>query len=148
MSNASQVAYCGLFCGDCIIRREKIGARSGDLLRTIDAVEFQKLCSGLPLIAPDPFEALSKIDECRSVLAAMSQLDCKRPCKRGGGSADCPIKSCCQDKQLAGCWQCESLEDCKTLDWLNPVNGDAHRNNLRIIRDKGVDAFLAGEKNW
>jgi len=148
MPNASQVAYCGLFCGDCIIRREKIGQRSAALLDVIGAVEFQKLCAGLPIISPEPCKALSKIDECREVLDAMSQLDCNRPCKRGGGSAKCKIKKCCKRRKFAGCWQCEAMEDCEKLDWLKPVNGEAHRINLRIIRDKGIKAFLAGEKHW
>jgi hypothetical protein len=148
MPNASQVAYCGLFCGDCIIRREKIGARCRELLCTIDAAEFQKVCTGLPIIVPDPFAALSKIGECRDVLAAMSQLDCKRACRRGGGSARCVIRKCCRRKKFAGCWECEALEYCEKLDWLKPVNGHAHRSNLRIIRNKGMKAFLAGKKSW
>jgi hypothetical protein len=148
MPNLSQVAYCGLFCGGCIIRREKIAARSHDLLRVIGAVEFQKVCAGLPAIAPDPFKALSKIDDCREVLDAMSQLDCKRACRQGGGSARCEIRKCCKQKKLRGCWECEAFEGCTILDWLKPVHGDAHRKNLRIIRDEGMRAFLAGKKNW
>jgi hypothetical protein len=148
MPSASAVAYCGLFCGDCIIRREKIGARSDDLLRVARTAEFQKLCVGLPIVLPDLCKALSKIGDCRDVLAAMSQLDCKRPCKRGGGSTRCVIRKCCRRKKLAGCWRCEKFEDCPNLDWLKPVNGDAHRKNLRIIRNKGMKAFLAGKKNW
>lgn len=148
MPNASQVAYCGLFCGDCVIRREKIGKRSDDLLRVVDTVEFQKLCVGLPVIFPGPCKALSKIDECRNVLGAMSELDCERPCRQGGGSARCKIRKCCKKRKIAGCWECKAFEDCNTLDWLKPVHGDAHRMNLRIIRDKGMTAFLAGKKNW
>ena len=148
MPDASQVAYCGLFCGDCIIRREKIGERSDDLLRVIGAVEFQKVCAGLPLIAADAFKALSKIDECRAVLDAMSQLDCKRTCRQGGGSARCEIRKCCKQKKLTGCWECAAFESCAILDWLKAVHGDAHRKNLRIIRDEGMRAFLAGKKNW
>jgi hypothetical protein len=148
MPTASQVAYCGLFCGDCIIRRGAIGKLSDDLLRTIGTAEFQKLATGLPLLAPDPFNALAKIDDCRDVLGAMSHLDCRRPCKKGGGSAACKIRSCCTEKKIAGCWKCKAFEDCEILAWLQPVNGDANVMNLRIIRDQGMAAFLAGKKNW
>jgi hypothetical protein len=148
MSNDAQIAYCGLFCGDCIIRRDQIGKRAGELLQTIQTPKFQKLAIGLPVILPDPFKALSKIDDCRNVLSAMSQLDCTRPCKMGGGSAECKIKVCCQQKNLTGCWECDAFEDCETLAWLEPVNVDAHLKNLRILMSKGVDVFLAGEKFW
>ena len=136
MPNASQVAYCGLFCGDCIIRRGKIGRRSADLLRLMRTAEFRRLSSGLPVIDPNPFKALAKADDCCAVLGAMSHLDCQRACKQGGGSAECKIKRCCKEKKIAGCWKCESLEDCETLAWLKPVNGDAHLMNPHHPRQR------------
>ena len=87
MPSALQVAYCGLFCGDCIIRRGKIGKRCGDLLRTIDAVEFRKLCVGLPIIAADPFKPLAK-----STSAATCWPRCRSSTVSGraNGAADRP----------------------------------------------------------
>jgi hypothetical protein len=148
LTDASHIAYCGLYCGDCIIRTREIGKKAGELLQVVKTDEFQKLCAGLPIIFPDPFGALSKIDDCSTVLGAMSQLDCPRPCKDGGGSADCLMKKCCLEKKIDGCWMCDSFENCRTLAWLEPVHGDAHLKNLRILRDQGVEAFLAGDKNW
>jgi hypothetical protein len=148
MSDASHVAYCGLFCGDCIIRRGRIGKLADDLLNVIKTPEFQKISVGLPAILPDPFKALSKTDDCIDVLGAMSHLDCTRPCKQGGGSSECKIKACCIEKRIDGCWECEAFETCPTLAWLEPVNVGAHVKNLRILREQGMAAFLAGSKFW
>jgi hypothetical protein len=148
MSNVSQVAYCGLFCGDCVIRTGKIGSLAGDLLKIIKTGDFQKLCAGLPVVLPVPFKTLEKSDDCTEVLEAMCQLNCELACKQGGGSSQCLIKKCCIEKKLDGCWQCSAFEDCETLAWLKPVHIDAHLKNLRILRDRGIEAFLTGAKHW
>jgi hypothetical protein len=148
MSEAAQIAYCGLYCGDCIIRRGRIGSLSEDLLQVMRTAEFQKLSTGLPKIAPEQFMALSKSDDCCRVLETMSHLHCEGSCKEGGGTAGCRIRECCQTKKIAGCWECGEFEDCQTLAWLQPVNGVAHVLNLRKIRDEGIADFLAGVKHW
>ena len=53
MPRSSEVAYCGLFCGDCIIRNGKIGSLSGKLLEHIETSDFQKLICGLPKVMPE-----------------------------------------------------------------------------------------------
>jgi hypothetical protein len=143
-----QVAYCGLFCGDCIIRRGALRRLATELLEEIDRPEFQKLARGLPVILPEEFESLTKLPDCRSVLLSLTQLDCTAFCREGGGSASCNIKQCCQRKKIEGCWKCEQFETCNTLAWLQPVNGDAQLQNLRIIRDRGMENFLAGDIAW
>ena len=41
-----------------------------------------------------------------------------------------------------GCWECEQFEDCDTLAWLKPVNGEVNINNIRKIRTEGIDKFI------
>lgn len=43
---------------------------------------------------------------------------------------------------------CETFENCKHLDFLIPVHGDAQKKNLRNIKKKGKDAFVEGETLW
>jgi hypothetical protein len=148
MSNNSLVAYCGLFCGNCIIRRGQIGELSAKLLQIMETPDFQKLAHGLPKLMPDQFRALERVEEGHRFLEALGHLDCQEVCKQGGGTTGCKIRECCQEKGIEGCWCCPQMESCKALDWLCPVNGDAHIRNLRILRDQGMAAFLSGDKNW
>jgi len=148
MADQSEVAYCGLFCGDCVIRKGRLAALSLDLLDRMRTPEFQKLAEGLPELKPELFDALREYPTCCCVLEAMSHLDCEKVCKAGGGSAACPIRGCCQAKGAEGCWSCGQFETCETLSWLNPVHQDAHRRNIRMIREQGMDEFLKGEKHW
>ena len=114
----------------------------------METSDFQKLANGLPKLSPDQFRGLERIEEGHCFLEAMRQLDCEKTCKQGGGTTGCRIRECCRTKGIEGCWCCQQMENCQTLAWLSPVNGDAHILNLRTIRDRGMAEFLGGEKNW
>jgi len=148
MTEANDVAYCGLFCGECIIKDGKIGELSQKLLRIIDAPEFTKLSKGLPIISSDLWENLKHVQEAKPVLEAMCKLDCVCLCKEGGGSSSCEIRICCKKNNLNGCWECEKMENCKVLNAISPVNQGSNIKNMRIIRKEGMKAFLSGEKHW
>lgn len=147
MPQGSEVAYCGLFCGDCIIRNGRIGALSSKLLESIETSDFQKLSSGLPKVMPE-FEPLKEYQTIKRLLIAMTKLDCVNLCKERGGSTACRIKKCCREKGLEGCWDCDDFVDCKTLAWLNPVHAGANIKNIERIRKIGMELFLNGPKCW
>ncbi|MBU1053646.1 MAG: DUF3795 domain-containing protein [Proteobacteria bacterium] len=144
----SQVAYCGLYCGDCIIRNGKLSTLANELLSQMRKPEFEKLSEGLPKIMPDLFDALNATERCIRVLESMTHLDCIKICKDGGGGSNCSIRLCCQGKHIEGCWSCDEFETCVTLSWINPVHKDAHRQNIRIIRENSIEGFLKGIKHW
>lgn len=148
MYDADNVAYCGLYCGECIIRDERIAALSQSVLHIIDRPEFQKLQRGLPEVSPATFEYLKDVLVARRVLAAMCNLDCCAICKEGGGSSQCGIRICCQKKGLDGCWECEQMDTCSELAVIEPVHRRANIQNMKIIRAQGMDGFLAGPKHW
>ncbi len=147
MPHSSEVAYCGLYCGDCIIRNGKIGELSGKLIESIETSDFQKLAVGLPKIMVE-FGPLKDYLILKRLLAAMTKLDCVKLCKEGGGSTACRIKKCCTEKSLEGCWDCDDFSDCKTLAWLNPVHSGANVQNIVRIRKFGIELFLKGPKCW
>jgi len=148
MCDVSKVAFCGLFCGNCIIREAELGKQSQQLLGHMNTDAFRSLASGLPKLKPELFDGLTQYEACCRALEAMSHLDCSKPCKEGGGTDGCPIRDCCTKKQIPGCWACDEFETCKTLAWLEPVNKDAHLRNIHVIRLHGMDEFLRGEKRW
>jgi hypothetical protein len=147
MSKSSEVAYCGLFCGDCIIRNGKIGVLSKNLLDPVETSDFQKLIEGLPKVMPE-FEPLKDFQLFKRSLELMTQLDCIKLCREGGGGTACPIKKCCREKGFKGCWVCDDFADCKTLAQLNPVHVGANIQNINRIRKIGMDLFLKGPKCW
>ena len=53
MSKEKEVAYCGLYCGDCVIRKGKLASLSKQLIESMQTADFQKLACGLPDIFPD-----------------------------------------------------------------------------------------------
>jgi hypothetical protein len=146
--NVREVAYCGLFCGNCVIRKGRIGEWSQELLGRLRTPEFRRLAAGLPKLKRKLFAPFRKYKEACEFLVALGHLDCEDVCREGGGTTGCKIRECCQAKRLDGCWKCAEFEGCRTLAWLRPVNADAHIRNLRTIRDRGMKAFLAGKKFW
>jgi len=147
-SVSSLVSYCGLYCGDCVIRRGELGSRAGVLLKEMGTPEFERLAEGLPGIHPKTSSDLLEYKTCIKVLRAMCMLVCTAPCKNGGGGKDCNIRKCCIEKGLEGCWVCNDFEECKTLAILEPVNKRANIRNMIIIRNYGMETFLNYSKEW
>ena len=43
---------------------------------------------------------------------------------------------------------CGEFECCRKMDFLKMNHGDAHLKNLRILKKKGKNEFLKGNKYW
>ena len=143
----SLVAYCGLYCGDCKIRKNEIADLAKQLMDKLDESHFEREAAGLAQMV-DEMKALAHYGEFHDVLCALDKYRCSAACKQGGGTKTCPIRKCCMEKRIEGCWICPEFEQCQTLAWLRPVNGDANLKNIRIIKSRGIYAFLSGPKYW
>ena len=140
------VSYCGLYCPDCPLYLGKISDIARKLRRELRRVEydrFAKYISKLP--AGKQFE---NFKECYDGLGAIMKFRCEKGCRQSGGTENCQIRECCQDQNLEGCWQCSQYEHCAKLDALNSLHQNAHRRNLKIIQEKGVNEFSKGNKHW
>ena len=144
--NSDLIAYCGLYCGDCISHKGKVADLARDLRKELRAAKFDKTAAFLATIPF--FEAYKHYDECYQVLGTLVKFRCKKTCKGGGGPPFCKMRKCCQKKGIEGCWECGDFETCEELDFLKLGHGDAHIKNLRKLKKSGVDAFLAGTKYW
>ncbi len=138
------VAFCGLYCGDCHSYKGEIADYARDLRKKLREAKFAKVAPGLSKY----FKTFQNYDVCYEVLGSMVKLRCKRACHNGGGNPSCKIRNCCQKNEYEGCWQCVEFEDCKKLEFLIPIHGDAHLKNLRKISKKGIKAFLEGKRHW
>ena len=93
MNPELHIAYCGLYCGDCIIRNGKLATLANQLLIQMRKPEFEKLIEGLPKIMPEPFESLNAANKCIRFLESVTHLDCVKICKDGGGSSSSSRRS-------------------------------------------------------
>ena len=141
-ANRELAAYCGLYCGDCFSYQGKIADLSKDLRKELRQVKFDRVAEGIP------FKEFKNYKECYQVLGALVRLRCKNACRGGGGNPWCKIRLCCQKKGIDGCWQCDEIEDCKKLRFLEPIHQDAHLKNLRKIKRVGVDEWMKGKRLW
>ncbi len=138
------IAYCGLYCGDCFGHRGTVADLARDLRKELRQAHFAKIAESVSAYFP----VFKNYKQCYEVLGALVRFRCKNACKGGGGPPFCKIRKCCQKKGVDGCWQCDEFETCEKLDFLEPGHGDAHRRNLKTIRQEGVDSFLSGKKYW
>lgn len=145
-NNRDLIAYCGLYCGDCVSYKGKVADLARDLRKELRAAKFDKTAE--VLAAVPFFEPFKNYDQCYEVLGAMVKFRCKKTCKGGGGPPFCKMRKCCQKKGIEGCWECAEFETCENLDFLKLGHGETHLKNLRTLKKKGVEAFLAGTKYW
>ena len=136
------VAYCGLFCGDCHGYTGTVADLARDLRKELRHYKYDKFAKAIP------FKAFEHYDECYETLGAMVKFRCKKTCRGGGGPPFCKIRACCQKKDIQGCWECDQFEDCRKLEFLEPVHNDAHIKNLRKLKKGGIDKFVLGKRFW
>ena len=146
--DASDIAYCGLYCGQCPSHLGKIADLSRDLRKELRSTRFDKMAEALAEIDRPFFKLLKDYRTCYEVLGAMVKMRCKRMCKGGGGPPFCMMRKCCEKKGYDGCWECDDFETCEYLDFLVSIHGDAHIRNLRILSTRGIEEFKSGRYHW
>jgi hypothetical protein len=133
-------AYCGLYCGDCIRYRSKAIRLAEDLARELEEIKFAHY-TDLKRTSVKEFEHYNEFCE---VLDAIAKLQCDVPCRAGGDgcSQPCEIKKCAQLNNFQGCWECDGFETCEKFEFLKPFHGETPRENLRKMREYGLDRWV------
>jgi len=140
------IAYCGLYCGECPNHTGVIADLARDLRKELRNFRFDKTAE---LLSKYPFfKEYEKYEDCYTVLGAMVKMRCGKTCRNGGGNPTCKIKNSVKKKKFEGCWECNDFENCEKLQFLQTNHGVAHLKNIRIIKKKGIDEFESGEKYW
>jgi hypothetical protein len=136
MRERDLTAYCGLYCGDCIRYQSRSCDLAKQLLKELGRQQFSEYAK-LKSTNRKEFEHYDLIV---SGLKAISELKCELPCRLGGDGCEgsCEIIKCIKDNTFEGCWECDSFEKCKKLDFLKPFHGNAPINNLRKIKELGI----------
>lgn len=145
MEKEELTTYCGLYCGDCFGYQGKIASLAGELDKELTEVNFKK---NADFFAQMPFfKVFKNYGSFIELLKTLKELSCVG-CREGGGSPTCEIRKCCNEKEIKGCWECGQFNECEKLDFLKNTHEDAHIRNLNILKNKGVTAFLGGERYW
>ena len=134
-------AYCGLYCEDCAFRTGTIPDLARDLRGELRRVRFDKVSEVIPFLDAEAYRQTYEF------LGTLVKLRCKG-CKLSSRSRHCRIAQCALRKEYEGCWECPEFADCRKLEFLVPVHGDAHLRNLRRIRKAGVEEWVAGGPLW
>jgi len=138
-------AYCGIYCGDCIRYRSRSADLARELVSELQDTEFDKYADIKSSSAkqPDAVKQFEHYKECYEVLEAIAALQCNTPCRLGGGcpTFSCEILECCQKKGFDGCWECGEFESCEKLESLKSISGDSPQQNLKKIKELGLDRW-------
>jgi hypothetical protein len=134
------LAYCGLYCEDCIRYQDNIVESAQRLLGTLDESEFERYAA----VKKKDVSSFENYQLFIDVLKDIIKLHCNRPCRVGDGcpTFNCQIIKCCKEKEYEGCWQCEQVEECDKLDFLKAMHEDFHVKNCLIMREHDLKGFL------
>jgi hypothetical protein len=139
------ISYCGLYCDDCFGYQRKIASLAEKLDQELKEVNFKKNADFFAQMSF--FKVFKNYDNFVELLNTLKELKCVG-CRDGGGSPTCEIRICCGEKEIAGCWECDDFKECGKLIFLQNTHEDAVIQNLNILKEKGFEAFLDGERYW
>ena len=135
------VAYCGIYCGDCLGYTGVIADGAEAFAQVLDRHQFERTAAG---IFP---EELADYDRFRQILSFMADLRCPGRCRTGEGEvvpAGCAVRDCCIEKGFYACYECVEFETCAKLRKLHgELHYDACLRNMRAVREVGLEAWLA-----
>ena len=63
-------------------------------------------------------------------------------CRRGGGDADCPLRQCCVERELLGCWECDEFPCDKGMFGSEEWRGLGIAS-VECIREHGLEGYVA-----
>jgi len=138
------LAYCGLYCGDCAGYIGKIADTAKNLIKVLEKFKFDRTAKCLFS------EELKDYDQFCKMLGFMTGLKCPKICReRKDSGTSCKIRKCCRDRGFYACYECDDFETCEKLKSLEELHGDSCVNNLKAIKEMGLEAWIiSGKRLW
>ena len=122
-----QLAYCGLWCGSCLVGNGTVNELAKRCRKSItdygvhewgpSEVDYDALLKGL------------------AVIAAMTPC---RGCLKGGGRTDCEIRACAMSKGVNECVDCEKSKRCTNVKIISHMRRGAKRVGMKV-KDRSGD---------
>jgi hypothetical protein len=137
-SKKTLLAYCGIYCGDCLGYTGVIADAAKDFLKVLENYKFDRTVKCIF------HEELKDYEKFSEMLKFMCGLKCPQPCRERESSAvRCPIRKCCSEKGFYACYECNDFEICDKLkSFMKGLHADACVKNLRAIKKMGLDAWI------
>ena len=137
MTHKDMTGYCGLYCGDCIRFQCRASDLAADLLTEIDTPHFREYAQVKRVHAPE----FDRMESIIAALKAITAIKCETPCGAGGNGCggSCKIIDCARERDLKGCWECDDIDKCPNLEFLQTFHGQGIIINLRQIKKYGPE---------
>jgi len=141
MPDSRYTAYCGLCCLDCIPSDSEFFELIDGFEDKLDELQFGQYV----LLKYQSHGMLGDYPEFMKTLAKIKSLKCSKPCRLGGGNADCRVRKCATSNGYEGCWACDGRAECGLLNELREFhpNLDYH---LDIIAENGMHKWMDKRK--
>lgn len=138
MNEKFLLAYCGMYCADCLGFSGVIANAAGDFLKVLDRYKFEKTAIN---VFPND---LREYDRFIDTLEFMGELRCKTICRGvDGGESKCEVRQCAIERGYYACNECSEFENCEILkNTLGSLHTESCIENLRSINKMGLDAWL------
>ncbi|WP_169738210.1 DUF3795 domain-containing protein [Maridesulfovibrio frigidus] len=146
MKLIDKVAYCGIYCPDCIHYQNEYSKLASELKNHLLEIGLDKYAK-----TKSPFGAqFQNYEEFETILSALAETKCDKPCRAGGGCSGipCEIMDCCISKSYEGCWECSNVDSCDKFTFLEPRCGKMPKNNIRKIKKLGLDDGIEQRDNF
>jgi len=140
-TDRTHTSYCGLCCRDCIPSNRRLFSLAGELEGKLAELHFEDYAA----FKARGDAAFSDYQNFLRVLQAIRGLECRAPCRAGGGKTSCTVRDCVQARRLLGCWECQQCGTCELLDPLKRFHPNLEYH-LDLIRQEGIDAWSARRK--
>jgi len=124
----NQVSYCGVTCGTCGQGSGEAASASKRVLELIEAIDVKNWAPRVPGGAELDWAMTEK------TLEWMTKNTFCRGCEKGGGSPNCAIRTCAQEKGFSLCNECDELVGCTKFDYLGAI---ASSLKERLVNNKG-----------
>lgn len=124
---SDQIGFCGIWCGSCVLGN---GALKELTKRYKEIAEKY----GLEEWAPKDFD----YKVFKRELASVQEVSFCPGCLKGGGRANCEMRSCASNKKIIDCCRCDEIATCKNSELLQKMRRGARDANV-LVKDKGVD---------
>jgi len=123
----NQLAYCGLWCGSCLVGNGTVNRLARDCRKAIKdygvsewgptEVDYGVLLKGL------------------ATIGAMNPCP---GCLKGGGRTDCEIRACAVSKRVVECVDCKESKGCTNVKIISYMRRGAKRVGMKV-KDRAGD---------
>jgi len=125
------IGFCGIDCNKCELGNRTISKNAETLEKRVENYGISQWYQLVPVADNEKFG----FDELNKGLAWLVKYAACPGCQNNGGPPMCPVRMCAREKNFENCSNCDSIDTCKKMDFLEPGHPDL-RENLKKMKKK------------